>query len=221
MNKTLILSIIVIFLSAVGGNAQTRFRIDTESASLAADDINATAADIAHTLKKRWRKANRQLTERQQDEILMKTETIVSNRYMPLPNDADTTIVDLIVANKPVGLVMLTTGDDAIAMAYVNEANGVEYILTPSEIESKVAKLMKERDTYVIAGINQPGKLFYGQSGKENFMDLTTGDSATYDYSTLPEFVYTGATEHRTGAVIGSACGGGVAVAVIVLAALL
>ncbi len=221
MNKPLIISLIAVFISALGGNAQTRFRIDTESAALAADDINEVASDIAHTLKKKWRKANRQLTEYQQDDILAKAETIVANRYMPLPNDEDTTIIDLVVASRPVGLVMLTTGDAAIAMAYVNEAGGVEYILEPAKAGTEVAKLMEDRDTYVIAGIDQPGKLFFGQSGSESTIDITTGETATYDYSTLPEFVYTGTTRHRAGAVIGSICGGGVAVAVIVLAAVL
>lgn len=221
MNKPLIVSIIAIIMSAVGSNAQTRFRIDAETASLAADDINDIAGGITRTLEKKWRKANRQLTEDQQDDILEKAKIIVANRYMPLPNDEDTTIIDLVVASKPVGLVMLNSGDAAIAMAYVNEAGDVEYVLNPSEAETKVAKLMDENDTYVIAGIDQPWKLFFGQSGSESTIDLTTGTTAIYDYSTMPEIAYTETTPRRPGAVIGSICGGCAAVALIALAAVL
>lgn len=221
MNKPLIVSIIAIIMSAVGSSAQTRFRIDTETASLAADDIDDIVGDITRTMEKKWRKANRQLSGTQQDNVLEKAKIIVANRYMPIPNVEDTTIIDLVVASKPVGLVMLTGGDAAIAMAYVNEAGDVEYVLNPSEAETKVAKLMDENDTYVIAGIDQPWKLFFGHSGNESTIDLTTGTTAIYDYSTMPEFVYTKTTSNRKGAVIGSACGGGVAVALIVLAAVL
>ncbi len=202
---------------------QTRFEIDRDDSRSATTEISDFADKMTSKLTAKWRKANRHMTKAEQNKTLSRAKILVANRYLTMPASVDTTLIHLYLAKKPVGLVMLVSGDSALGMAYVNEAGGIEMraAAESDSIMDKVARKMREGETYVVSGIDRPWALFSNKDGQEYATDINTGETEAYDMSTLPDYVFTGTQPHKTAAVVGSVIGGLAAVGVIVLVAVL
>lgn len=222
MHKLLIATAAMI-MSATCATAQTRLVVDADEVANQATAISTAANDIATKLTRKWRKAHKNLTKAEQDAKLTGAETQVAHRYMTLPDADDTTTVHLTPAAKPVGLVVMTKGDEVLATAYVNEAGGIEYeIPTAADAADKVvADEVKNGNRFTICGIGQPYKLFRLEGETLYTTDITSGETAVYDASTLPDYAVADTHKHHTGAVIGSVVGGVAAVGIIILAAVL
>lgn len=203
--------------------AQVRLVIDTEGVQSSTAQISAATTDLADKLAAKWRKAHKELTSSEQDNILRGAETLVANRYLTLPATEDNTTVHLCLAAQPVGLLVIAKGDETLGAAYVNESGGVEFEITNGDEEAAqtVASQMRAGGRYVICGIDQPYKIFHNEGDSIYATDITTGKTAAYDTATLPDYVFTGSHPHRTAAVVGSVIGGLVTLGVIALVAIL
>lgn len=223
MRNIVLLSLMILFCAAPAAAQTKHIVVDTQFAQEAQSYIAEEANDIAATIKKKWRKANKKkMSKTELSRILGESKIIYANRYAASPI-VGSQRVDLLVASKPAGLVMLMNGETALGMAYTNEAGGVEYTIFDSEMgpQNKVAKLITDEDGFIACGLNQPYKLFTNKDGKDYVTDIDTGETSEYNSEEqIPDYVYTG-RKHHTGAVIGTVCGSVVVVAIIALAAVL
>ncbi len=222
--RNIFLLCLMIIICAAPAVAQTKHLVvDTQFAQESQSYIAAEANDIATTIKKKWRKANKKkLGSAEVARILGETTVVYANRYAASPV-VGTQNVDLLVASRPAGLVMLMHGETALGMAYTNEAGGVEYTIFENEMgpQNKVAKLITEENGYIACGLNQPYKLFTSKDGKDYVTDIDTGETTEYNSSEdIPQYVYTG-REHHAGAVIGTVGGSIVVAGIIALIAIL
>lgn len=218
-----IIAIAAMALSVAGSSAQVRLVIDTEGVQSSTAQISTATTDLAEKLASKWRKAHKELTQSEQDNILRGADTLVANRYLTLPATEDSTIVHLCLAAQPVGLIVMTKGDETLGSAYVNESGGIEFDI-PGDgdgVAKAVTNQMKKSNRYVICGIDQPYKVFHSEDGLLYATDITTGETAAYDTATLPDYVFTGSHTHHTAAVVGSIIGGIVTLGVIALVAIL
>lgn len=223
MMRKLTLAIAITIMSFADAAAQTRLVIDTEGVNSSEQEIRSATADLTGKLTSKWRKERKDLTATEQDNILRGSETLVAYRYLTLPATADTTIVHLCLAAQPVGLIVLTKGDETLGTAYVNESGGIEFSLPEDgdKAAEALTQQMRAGERYVICGIDQPYKLFHEEDGKMFATDMTTGTTSTYDTASLPDYVFTGTHQHHTATVVGSVIGGIITLGVIALVAIL
>lgn len=221
--QKIIIAIAASALSIASSMAQVRLVIDTEGVQSSATQISTATTDLAGKLAAKWRKAHRDLTPSEQDNILRGAETLVANRYLTLPATEDSATVHLCLAAQPIGMLVIAKGDETLGAAYVNESGGVEFDFPGDDDEAapKVTSQLREGGRYVISGIDQPYKIFHNEGDTIYATDITTGKTAAYDTATLPDYVFTGSHPHHTAAVVGSVIGGIVTLGVIALVAIL
>lgn len=217
------MTIAALALSMASSLAQIRLVIDTEGVQSSTEQISTATTDLADKLAAKWRKAHKDLTPSEQDNILRGAETLVANRYLTLPATDDNTTVHLCLAAQPIGLLVIAKGDETLGAAYVNESGGVEFDIPSGDEEATqtVTSQLREGGRYVICGIDQPYKLFHNEGDSIYATDITTGKTAAYDTATLPDYVFSGSHPHHTAAVVGSVVGGIVTLGVIALVAIL
>lgn len=221
--RKLFLAIAIAAMSMAGAEAQVRLVIDANEVSKSAKAISEATDNLTAKLTHRWRKSHPELTKEEQDEALEGVETLVANRYMLVANAADTTMVRLTPASKPVGLIILAKDGKALAAVRVNEKGRVEYDVKDgdSDAQNAVVEQMEKGLSYTICGIGEPDLVFSSDGGDVTATDIMTGQTETYDTSALPGLACTGAPARRAAAIAGTVVGGAVAVGIIVLAAVL
>lgn len=202
---------------------QTRFVIDRDDVKSGATEISKSADKLIEKLTSRWRRANRNLTKEEQDKILSGAKALVANRYLATPTPEDSTLIRLYLAKRPTGLVILANGSTALGLAYVNEAGGTELHTLNGKDEGldKTFAMMEEGETYIVSGIGQPDKLFSNKDGQEFATDIYTGETAAFDTSALPDYVFTGTQTHRAATTVWSIIGGTVTIGLIAIMAIL